>query len=107
MRKQTSSISLLLITLAALAAGWFWALAPLMGFEVLNWPPRTDADLVRYFCHFRIVQPEWVSSPPMYSYTRWMVAEIWARMSVVFLGWVVSNIVADHIYSRIREKHAA
>jgi hypothetical protein len=103
MRKSTSIVSLLLITLAAVAAAWFWALAPLAGFDVLNWPPRTDADLVRYLWHFRLVQPEWVSNPPNYSYGRWEEAEVLARLTVVFLGWITSNILADRISLRNRE----
>jgi hypothetical protein len=90
---------------AAIAAAWFWAIAPLSSFEILDWPPRTDADLVRHLWHFRLVQPEWVSSPPMYSYDRWVGAETWARLLVVFLGWIVCNILADRIYLRIRKKN--
>jgi len=106
MRKSPSILSLLIITLAALAAAWYWALAPLASFHILN-PPPTDAGLVRYLWHFRLVQPEWVSNPPNYSYWRWMRAEVLARLSFVFLGWIVSNILADRIYLRFREKHAA
>jgi hypothetical protein len=91
MKESTLIVPLLLITLAASAAVGFWALLPI--FTMLGYihpADWTDADLVRHIWHFRLVQPEWVGSPPMYSYTRWMVAETLARLSVVFLGWLVS-----------------
>jgi len=108
MQRSVSIVSLFLITLAALAAAWFWALAPIMtGFDIPHSSPWTDADIVRYVWHFRLVQPEWVSSPPNYDYGQWLQAELLARLSVVFLVWVVSNILADRIYSRIHDKHVA
>jgi len=86
MRTRAFIVSLLVITLAAVAAAWFWALAPItISYEVLS--AETDADLVRQLFHFRLVQPEWVSRPPNYDYGRWAMAEALARLSVVFLGW--------------------
>ena len=87
------------ITLAAIAAAWFWALPPILTplfyLHPTNW---TDADLVRHLWHFRLIQPEWVSSPPEYDYLRWAQAETLARLGVVFLGWLggASCIVRRH-----------
>ena len=101
----TSVASLLLITVAAIAAARFWALLPVGTMLAYIYSPDwTEADLVRHIWHFRLVQPEWVSSPPKYSYGQWMMAETWARLLVVFLGWIVCNILADRIYLRIRKK---
>ena len=50
----------------------------------------TDADLVRHLWHFRLIQPEWVGSPPQYDYLRWTQAETLARLGAVFLGWMGS-----------------
>ena len=77
------------LTLAAFAAAWFWALPPfatsLLYIHPSNW---TDADLVRHLWHFRLIQPEWVGSPPQYDYLRWGQAETLARLAVLLLGWL-------------------
>ena len=101
MQKSRLIILLLLTTLAAIAAAWFWALPPLLTplsyflpyisrFHPVGW---TDADYVRHIWHLRLVQPEWVSTPPEYSpdYLRWARAETSARLIVVFLGWTTST----------------
>ena len=79
------------ITLAAIAAGWFWAVAP-MTTSLFHIHPSgwTDADLVRHLWHVRLIQPEWVASPPQYDYLRWTQVETLARLSVLFLGWLGS-----------------
>jgi hypothetical protein len=85
----TRSSRLALVTVVAFAAGWFWALSPL-GTSLLYICPSswTEADLVRHLWHFRLIQPEWVSSPPHYDYLRWAQFETLARFVVVFLGWI-------------------
>src|SRR3954452_10093069 len=87
--KTTLRFRLGVITLAAIAAAWFWALPPILTplfyLHPTNW---TDADLVRHLWHFRLIQPEWVSNPPEYDYLRWAQAETLARLGVVFLGWL-------------------
>jgi hypothetical protein len=87
--KAMLSLQLVAITLAAIAAAWFWALPPILTplfyLHPTNW---TDADLVRHLWHFRLIQPEWVSSPPQCDYLRWAQAETLARLGVVFLGWL-------------------
>ena len=89
--KGSLGIQSLGITLAAVAAAWFWAVAPmttsLLYIHPSDW---TDADLVKHFWHFRVIQPEWVGSPPQYDYLRWTQVETLARLGAVFLGWLVS-----------------
>lgn len=89
--KATLRIQLVVITLAAVAAAWFWAIAPmttsLLYIHPSDW---TDADLVRHLWHFRLIQPEWVGSPPAYDYLRWTQAEALARLGAVLLVWLVS-----------------
>jgi hypothetical protein len=105
MKKSTFIVLLLLITLAAVAAAWFWALPPLiMGFDILHSPPWTEADLVRYLWHFRLIQPEWVSKPPSYDYQRWAGAETLARLAVVFVGWAASSLFIERLYLRSHRK---
>lgn len=90
MKKSRLIIRLAVVTLIALALAWFWALAPmltpLLYLHPTDW---TDADLVRHVWHRRLVQPEWVSTPP--DYLRWAQAETLARLGVVFLGWFCST----------------
>ena len=103
MRRSRFIVWLLLATLAAIAAAWFWALRPLL--TILGYiysSDWTDADVVRHIWHFRLVQPEWVSSPPDYS--RWEQAETLARLSVVFLGWLASITFIIRRYLRSHKK---
>ena len=97
MQKQTLIVLLLLTTLAAIAAAWFWALpplfTPLLYLHPTNW---TDADIVRRIWHFRLVQPEWVSTPP--DYMRWSQAETLARLFVVFIGWLTTTSILVRRY---------
>jgi len=67
-----------------------------------NW---TDADLVRHIWHFRLVQPEWICSPP--DFLRWVEVETLARLSVVFLGWLVSITFIIRRYFKSHKKPTA
>ena len=103
--KAALRIQLVVVTLAAVAAAWFWALppilTPLLYLTPTNW---TDADLVRHLWHLRLIQPEWVSSPPQYDYLRWAQAETLARLGVVFLGWLGGVAWATRRYLRKRRQ---
>src|ERR1035441_2167116 len=105
MQKPTFILLLVLTTLAALAAALLWALAPLLtplGYlHEIGW---TDADVVRDIWHFRLVQPEWVSTPP--NYERWAVAETLARGIVVFLGWATTAILLERRYLRSQREES-
>jgi hypothetical protein len=101
MQKLRLMLLLSVITLTAVVAAWFWALNPLLTMLAYLHPPNwTEADLVRHIWRFRLVQPEWVSNPPNYSYTQWMEAETLARLSVVFVGWLVSITLVIRKYLR-------
>jgi hypothetical protein len=63
------------------------ARTPLLYIHSSGW---TDADLVRHIWPVRLIQPEWVNSPPQYDYLRWIQAETLARLSVVFIAWIAS-----------------
>ena len=101
MQKSTLTVLLLVTTLTALAAAWFWALAPmttaLLYIHSTGW---TDADLIRQIWHFRLVQPEWVSTPT--DYLRWTQAETLARLAVVFSIWLTSTALLVWRYLRSR-----
>jgi hypothetical protein len=97
--KATFRFQLMVVTLAAIAAAWFWALSPILTplfyLTPTNW---TDADLVRHLWHLRLIQPEWVGSPPQYDYIRWAQMETLARLGVVFLGWLGGVACATRRY---------
>ncbi len=98
MQKRTFILLLLLTTLVATGAGWFWALPPLLTpLFYLHPTDWTQADLVRNIWHFRLVQPEWVSTLP--DYMRWSQAETLARLVVVFLAWLATTsfLVRRHV----------
>lgn len=99
MKKRTFIELLIVITLLALAAAWFWALAPILTGLAYIYPANwTDADLVRHIWHFRLIQPEWLGSSP--DYMRWCEAEALARLAVVFLGWIASAAFITRRYLR-------
>jgi hypothetical protein len=101
--KITLSLQLVAITLAAVAAALFWALAPMTA-SLLYIHPNSwnDADLVRHLWHFRLIQPEWVSGSPQYDYMLWTRAETLTRLAVVFIASLGSSawIVKRHHYLR-------
>lgn len=99
MKKHTFIALLIVITLAALAVAWYWALAPGLTALAYLYPTNwTDADLVRHIWHFRLIQPEWLGSSPDYS--RWCEVETLARLTVVFLGWLASTTFVTRRYLR-------
>jgi hypothetical protein len=88
------------ITLVAIATGWFWAVAPMTTSLLYVHPSGwMEADLVRHLWQFRLIQPEWISSPPQFAYLRWSQAETLARLGVVFLGWLGSTawVIGRHL----------
>jgi hypothetical protein len=52
---------------------------------------ETDAQIIRYRCHVRLVQPEWVSSSGSVLMD-WVVAETKARLAVIALFWLCAVI---------------
>jgi hypothetical protein len=99
MRKRDLILFLVLATLAAMVAVWFWALPPLLTpLFYLHPTDWTDADVVRHIWHFRLVQPEWVSTPP--DYMRWSRAETLARLVVVFIAWLSTTTLCVRGYLR-------
>ncbi len=97
--KATFRLQLALVTLAAIAAAWFWVLPPLLMPLGYIYPADwTQADLVRHLWRFRLVPPERVSTPP--NYMRWAWAETLARLIVVFLAWLTSTTFILRRYLR-------
>src|SRR3954462_4344213 len=90
--KRMLSFQFVAISIAAVAAALFWALAPMTA-SLLYIHPNSwnDADLVRHLWQVRLIRPVWVSSPPQYDYMRWTQAEALARLTVVFIAWLGSS----------------
>jgi len=103
MKRSTFISWFVFITLVSVALAWFWALPPLLTPLAYLYPTDwTQADLVRHIWHFRLVQPEWVSTPP--DYMRWSQAETLARLAVVFLGWLASTTFLTRRYLSGRKR---
>ena len=103
MKRSTFISWFVVITLAAVALAWFWALPPLLTPLLYIYPTDwTQADLVGHIWHFRLVQPEWVSTPP--DYMRWSLAETLARLTVVFLGWLGGTAFLTRRYLSSRKR---
>src|ERR1043166_9249899 len=101
MKKSTFILGLAGIALTAVAFAWVWALPPLLTPLLYIHPSDwTDGDVVRHIWHFRLVQPEWLSTPP--DYMRWSQAETLARLTVVSLGWLASTMLLTRRYLRSR-----
>jgi hypothetical protein len=103
MKRSTFISWFVLITLLAVALAWFWALPPLLTpLFYLHPTDWTDADVVRHIWHFRLLQPEWVSTPP--DYMRWSQAETLTRLAVVFLAWLAGTTLLTRRYLSSRKR---
>jgi hypothetical protein len=105
MRALQLSLNVLLITVAAVGA-FYYAIATVnvSGIHSTGW---TDAQLIRERCHFRLVQPEWVSSQPD-TLMNWIVAETRARLGVVAILWFGSlTIIIWNFVRHRKDTHAA
>ena len=78
------AITAVALTLAYFAIG---AVNP-SGIYGTDW---TDAQLIRDRCHFRLVQPEWVSSNGSVL-MNWIIAESKARLVVIAFFWLCAVV---------------
>ena len=100
MRAFQFSLTVLLITMAAIAACYYAiATATIGGIHSTSW---TDAQFIRERCHFRLIQPEWVSSQPD-MVLNWIMAETKARVAVVATLWLGSLTIIIWIFVRRRK----
>ena len=99
MQKATLKLFLFFVTLAAVGAALLWAARPLVTPLLYLYPTGwTDAELIRHVWHFRLVQPEWASTPP--DYLHWSQTETMARLSVVFLAWLTNVALVVRYFRR-------
>ncbi len=100
MRALQFLLKALLITIAA-AGAFYYAIQPVHvgGIHSVKW---TAADLIRDRCHFRLIQPEWVSSQPD-MVMNWVVAESKARGGLVAAFWLASLSTIIWRFVRVRK----
>ena len=104
MTQRTLTLQLVSATLVALLLVVFWALDPILtAYFILSRPHITDAELIRLVWHFRLIPPEWVSGPNQLF--RWQEAEVYARLTVVFVAWTVSSIALIMRHRRGKPRH--
>jgi hypothetical protein len=95
--EQWPELLSLLTALAAIGADWFWALNPLFKPLFYLYPADwTDADLIRHIWRFRLVEPQWVSTPP--DLWRWSLTETLARLIVVNVIWLTTRIILKRYF---------
>ena len=88
-----------LVSLAAAAATWFWALSVLLCFIQYMGPPD-DALMIRRLWPFRLIQPEWLSRPSDgwgELLMRWQLTETGVRVLIIAILWTIAVAV---IYNR-------
>jgi hypothetical protein len=95
---------LILATVAAAAAIWFWALRPLGFASYLSSTEATDADIIRQYWPRHLVEPEWIKAPPdgHDRLMKWHLAETVARLSVVAVLWFI--ITGGAVFRFIRRR---
>ena len=87
MRRTTR---ILLVTAATILSGvavYFWALRPLGFSSYLSSTMASDADIIRQYWPYHLVQPEWVSDVPS-RLMNWHRAETIARLALTGGLWV-------------------
>ncbi len=69
-------------------AAYFWAAGPLGFASYLSSTGASDADIIRQYWPYRLVQPEWVSGVPD-KLMNWHLAEAIVRLAVVSGSWLL------------------
>lgn len=92
---------MILMTVAAALAVWFWALAPLSFASYLTSPGASDADIIRQYWPHRLVEPEWVRRPRD-RLLHWPLMETVARLAVVSVLWLF--VTGGVVYGLMRKR---
>jgi len=95
MQKIRPVISLLLTMLAAVAV-WVWAFRPV--FTPFLYLHPTGFGPPPSIWYFRLIQPQWVSTPPDYS--GWSKVEASVRVAVIVICWIASIVFVEWLYSK-------
>jgi hypothetical protein len=93
MTKRTLVLQIVAVTIVALIAAAWWAVVDvLFVFIAVMYSStiQTDSDIIRYFWHVRLVQPEWLNGGN--NLFKWQQAEVIARLVTVFLVWFAAIV---------------
>src|SRR5437867_2089964 len=102
MTKRTLTLEIIGVTLIALVLTVFWVLDPILtAVFMMSRPGWTDADMIRQIWHFCLVPPEWIRPPNQWE--KWELLEVYARFSVVVIGWALA--VAALVKRYLRGTH--
>jgi hypothetical protein len=103
MSKRVLVIEIGVVTIIVLALLCFWACNPILTFYSLMSSGKTEADIIREWWHFRLVQPEWIGPPIRLE--RWLVVETQARVGAVLVAWLTSVFALITRYRRAKRRH--
>jgi len=95
-KQKIRSIIFLLLTMLAAVAVWFWAFRPV--FTPFLYLRPTGFGPPPSIWYFRLIQPQWVSTPPDYS--GWSEMETSVRVAVIVICWIVSIVFVERLYSK-------
>ena len=103
---RTTRITLVMAaTFLSGALVYFWALRPLGFASYLSSTGASDADIIRQYWPYRLVQPEWVSEGPN-RLMNWHLTEAAVRMAltggfwITFIGTVGRGITFTPMWCR-------
>ena len=90
MTKRTLTLEIVGVTLVALGVIVLWVMDPILtAIFMTSRSGAADAELIRQVWPHCIVPPEWIRPPNQWA--KWEIPEIYARLSVVVLGWTLAT----------------
>src|SRR5579859_5923029 len=88
MKRTTKIILVAAATILAGVALYFWAGRPVGFASYLSSTGANDADIIRQYWPYRLVQPEWVSNVPS-RLINWHLAEAFVRLALLGGSWLL------------------
>ena len=88
MTRRTKITLVAAATILTGVAAYFWALRPLGFASYLSSTGASDADIIRQYWPYRLVQPEWVGTVPS-RLMNWHFAEAVARLTLLGGLWLL------------------
>lgn len=93
MRAFVKYLSLAAATMVGFAAALYWALGPLL--TAGSFWGNDDAEMVRRYFSFRVVQPEWLGNAANL-FPHWIAVETRARLIIVAVLWLMIGIATGY-----------
>lgn|GEM_PF-5849245 len=104
MTKRTLTLEIVGVTLVAFAVIVLWVLDPILtAIFMMSRSGAPDAELIRQIWPHCIVPPEWIRPPNQWA--KWEILEIYARFSVVVLGWTLTTAALFKRHLRAQQRH--